>query len=236
MNEEDRAGGSPKDGITRRDLMQRAAATAAMGMFLPGMEAAPSARTPPLDLAEFSYWWLGVERARLARGWTPNGEHMYVEYQVPRQVKHPYPIVLVHGGNGQGLDWMGTPDGRGGGLAICWKRVIRSTSSTVQGRAVPSIIRLFFGNFGAAPTYEKVSRSIAALAKNPTATPGAGLHSQWPGSGEIGDPALDQFLASLGQVVPDSGYPAVSAVRCASMKSGDRAPRCCWMRSAPQSS
>ena len=31
---------------------------------------------------------------------------------MPAQVRRPYPIVLVHGGGGQGLDWMGTPDGR----------------------------------------------------------------------------------------------------------------------------
>ena len=42
------------------------------------------------------------------------GTQMYVEYQIPAKVKHPYPIVLVHGGGGQGLDWMGTPDGRRG--------------------------------------------------------------------------------------------------------------------------
>ena len=26
----------------------------------------------------------------------------------------PYPIVLIHGGGGQGTDWLGTPDGRPG--------------------------------------------------------------------------------------------------------------------------
>jgi len=68
----------------------------------------------PLDLAEWSYFWIGVEQSHLARGTLTNGKQMYVEYWTPAQVRRPYPIVLVHGGGGQGLDWMGTPDGRPG--------------------------------------------------------------------------------------------------------------------------
>ena len=72
----------------------------------------------PLDLAEWSYFFVGVERAELARGSFVNGKQMYVESFIPAQVRHPYPIVLVHGGGGQGLDWMGTPDGRRGWAQI----------------------------------------------------------------------------------------------------------------------
>jgi pimeloyl-ACP methyl ester carboxylesterase len=68
----------------------------------------------PLDLAEWSFFWVGVERAEIPRGTVINGKQMYVEYQIPAQVKHPYPIVLVHGGGGQGTDWMCCPDGRPG--------------------------------------------------------------------------------------------------------------------------
>src|SRR5260370_90266 len=68
----------------------------------------------PLDLAEWSYFWVGVERAELASGTYVNGKQMYVESWIPARVRHPYPIVLVHGGGGQGLDWMVTPDGRPG--------------------------------------------------------------------------------------------------------------------------
>jgi len=55
-----------------------------------------------------------VDRQPQGTDFIVNGRQMYVEYQVPAQVRHPYPIVLVHGGGGQGLDWMGTPDGRRG--------------------------------------------------------------------------------------------------------------------------
>ena len=70
---------------------------------------AASSENTALDLAEWSYFWVGVDRAELARGTVVNGKQMYVEYMIPAAVKHPYPIVLVHGGGGQGTDWMGTP-------------------------------------------------------------------------------------------------------------------------------
>ena len=41
----------------------------------------------PLDLAEWSYFWLGVERAELARGTVVAGRQMYVEYWIPKQVR-----------------------------------------------------------------------------------------------------------------------------------------------------
>ena len=77
-----------------------------------------AAALAPLDLAEWSYFFVGVERAELARGSFVNGKQMYVESFIPAQVRHPYPMVLVHGGGGQGLDWMGTPDGRRGWAQI----------------------------------------------------------------------------------------------------------------------
>ena len=39
---------------------------------------------------------------------------MYVEVWVPREVRHPYPIVFFHGASSTGTTWMQTPDGRRG--------------------------------------------------------------------------------------------------------------------------
>ena len=102
--------------IGRREFMQRATALGVAGVavsLLDHLGAAPAeaaavtnaavAAGTAVDVAEWSYFWLGVQRARLARGTVVNGEQMYVEYQVPTQLRHPYPIVLVHGGGGQGV-------------------------------------------------------------------------------------------------------------------------------------
>ena len=71
------------------------------------VKAAATAEVPkPLDIAEWSFFWVGVERVTLPGGTSPvvSGKQMYVEYQVPAKVKHPFPIVLIHGGGGSGLD------------------------------------------------------------------------------------------------------------------------------------
>src|SRR5689334_23103114 len=39
---------------------------------------------------------------------------MYVEVWMPREVRHPYPIVFFHGASSTGTTWMQTPDGRRG--------------------------------------------------------------------------------------------------------------------------
>jgi pimeloyl-ACP methyl ester carboxylesterase len=39
---------------------------------------------------------------------------MFVQYLLPANPQHEYPLVLIHGGGGQGTDWLETPDGRDG--------------------------------------------------------------------------------------------------------------------------
>ena len=39
---------------------------------------------------------------------------MFVQYMLPTNRRHRYPLVLIHGGGGQGTDWLQTPDGRDG--------------------------------------------------------------------------------------------------------------------------
>ena len=42
------------------------------------------------------------------------GGAMYVEVMVPKQIRSPYPVVLIHGAAQTGVDWLLTPDGRPG--------------------------------------------------------------------------------------------------------------------------
>ena len=59
------------------------------------------------------FFWVGTEPSRTEAGTFSDGP-MYVEWESPEEVRQPYPVVLVHGGGGQGLDYLGTPDGRPG--------------------------------------------------------------------------------------------------------------------------
>src|SRR5258706_15244869 len=49
----------------------------------------------------------------------PDGKYMvgqaYVEYQIPKNRTHPYPVVMIEGGGQSGSNFPRTPDGREGG-------------------------------------------------------------------------------------------------------------------------
>jgi pimeloyl-ACP methyl ester carboxylesterase len=208
--------------IDRREFMRSAtvlgiagAAASALGV----LSAAPSeaavqeaakaaaASTTPLDLAEWSFFWLGVQRAKLAKGTVVNGEQMYVESFVPAQVTHPFSMVLVHGGGGQGLDWMTTPDGRPGWAHLLVMQGYRVYVVDRPGHGRSPFHPDLQGPFGARPgTYDGMSRQFTAPEKAPMPYgPQAKLHTQWPGAtGVAGDPTLDQVAAGQGGAfVPD---------------------------------
>ena len=181
--------------ISRRDFT---AALALAGT----LNAEPSAATPAaLDLAEWSYFWVGVERAPLARGTYTAGKQMYVEYWIPKAVKHPIPIVLVHGGGGQGTDWMGTPDGRPGWATMLVQKGYKVYVVDRPGHGRSPFHPDVHGPFPAqANSLENISGRFTP--PNPTTPikplPFQHLHNQWPGTGEVGSDDLDQFVASQG--------------------------------------
>src|SRR3984885_3763244 len=147
------ASGDSKSGITRREL----------GALIAGAVAAQAqVRTPAatlgpvLDIADWSYYWYGVEHATLARGTVCNGMQMYVEHWIPTQVKHPYPVVLIHGGYGQGSDWIATPDGRRGWATLLLEQGYKVYVIDRPGRGRCPYHPWVHGNFDAqAPTFER---------------------------------------------------------------------------------
>jgi pimeloyl-ACP methyl ester carboxylesterase len=147
-----------------------------------------------LVISEQGGFWVGAGRRRTEAGTAPEAA-MYVQYQIPAGVRHPLPVVMVHGGGGQGTDYLSTPDGRPG-----W-----ATRFLQSGYAVYVVDRPGHGRSpyhpdvlgpitGPPPTYEFLTWLFCQGAGRPG--------SQWPGSGEIGDPALDQLLASQGPSLP----------------------------------
>src|SRR5581483_4322556 len=59
---------------------------------IPGARAGETA----MKLADQGYFWVGTERKQVPYGVVQRGQ-MYVQYFVPAQVRHQYPVVLVHG-------------------------------------------------------------------------------------------------------------------------------------------
>jgi len=203
--------------LNRRDFIASAAALPAIGVLAETRLTAATTGSfaaeakAPLDVAEWSFFWVGVERATLPGETSPvvNGKQMYVEYQVPAKVRHPYPIVLIHGGGGQGLDWMGTPDGRRGWSTYLLLEGYRVYIVDRPGHGRSPFHPDLHGPFPNAQTLESISSLFTPQRANAPAggrggrggfgnSANAKLHTQWPGTGEVGAPELAQLVASQG--------------------------------------
>jgi pimeloyl-ACP methyl ester carboxylesterase len=147
----------------------------------------------PLSLASASYFFVGGRIDSSVQG-SPTVGQMYVEFMIPARRRHPYPIVMVHGGSQTGTNFTGTPDGREGWAQYFVRRgyavyvvdqVARGRSahwSQVHGAVQPSRLPFVEQRFVAPERFKQ--------------WPQADLHTQWPGTGKPGDPVFDQFYAS----------------------------------------
>jgi pimeloyl-ACP methyl ester carboxylesterase len=132
--------------------------------------------------------WVGIERSAQPYGTIPRGQ-MYVQWEAPAQERRPFPIVLVHGGGGQGTDWLGTPDGRPG-----WAPML-----VEAGYAVYVVDRPGHGRSPLHPdALGEMGPPFPYEAARDLFTPGGERHTQWPD-----DPALDQFMAGTGPMPRD---------------------------------
>jgi pimeloyl-ACP methyl ester carboxylesterase len=152
------------NGFTRRDLATLAAAAIAIAPKNAPAQTAPTGNAgPALDIADWSYQWYGVEHALLARGTMCNGMQMYVEHWIPREVRHPYPVVLIHGGYGQGSEWISTPDGRRGWAMLLLEQGYKVYVLDRPGQGRNPYHPWVHGYFDKeAPTFEAVAKIIGA--------------------------------------------------------------------------
>ena len=119
---------------------------------------------------------------------------MYVEYQIPAVQRHPYPIVLIHGGGQTGAGWWTTSDGRPGWAQYFLRRgyAVYVVDQVARGRSPfsPEV----YGEMSAQPLGYVVQKFTAQ--EKEKLWPQAAFHTQWPGTGEPGDPTFDQYWAS----------------------------------------
>jgi pimeloyl-ACP methyl ester carboxylesterase len=155
-----------------------------------------------LVTARRGFFWVGDETVSLPQGTVPRGQ-MFVQWEAPATVTKPYPIVLIHGGGGQGTDWLGTPDGRPGWATFLLQEgyAVYVVDRPGHGRASfhPDVL----GQMGSPLSIEFVSRLFTNAARSPGAHPTADLHTQWPGSGDPDDPCVRQFAAGTGPMLAD---------------------------------
>jgi pimeloyl-ACP methyl ester carboxylesterase len=143
-----------------------------------------------LRIAEQGFFWVGVTYEERDGQSIVDGSQLYVEFQTPEERTQPYPVVLVHGGGGQSLDWMGTPDGRPGWRTLLLQRgyAVYLVDRPGHGRSPRHPGERGGGPLQMVPSVETLGPLFTG--------PDNPAHTQWPGTGGLDDPDLAQFLAS----------------------------------------
>jgi len=157
----------------------------------------------PITLADHGYFFVGgkyVDR----EGGSVMADGMYVEKFIPADQSQPYPVVMFHGGGQTGTNFTGTPDGRRG-----WAHDFLRAGYAVYVIDQPERGRSghtskVFEEEGSLILYDtlRTEQRFTAPAKHKL-WPQSRHHTQWPGSGEKGDPVFDQFYASQIEAIKD---------------------------------
>jgi pimeloyl-ACP methyl ester carboxylesterase len=122
----------------------------------------------------------------------------YVEVLAPKNVRRPYPLVLIHGAGTTGTYWMGTPDGRKGWADYFVEQgyVVYVIDQPMRGRSAshpsdgPTVMLTRTFNENQLTAFEHDGK-----------WPQAKLHTQFPGDGpnkgRKGDPIFDELYAAM---------------------------------------
>jgi len=147
----------------------------------------------PLVLETSGYLYVGGHIDRSVEG-APMVGQMYAEYFIPRTLKSPFPIVMVHGGSQTGTNFTGTPDGREGWAQYFLRRghAVYAVDQVARGRSAH--FSQSQGPVQAANLRRTEQRFVAP--RRSMLWPQAKKHMQWPGTGKPGDPAFDAFYAT----------------------------------------
>jgi pimeloyl-ACP methyl ester carboxylesterase len=121
---------------------------------------------------------------------------MYVEWEAPEVITQPYPLVLVHGGGGQGSEWLTTVDEKPGWaahfVAAGFATYVVDRPGLGRSPYHPDLI----GPMGQVFPYEAAVALFAPPARTAEQT-------QWPFSRESGSPELDHLVAGFGPLPAD---------------------------------
>ncbi|KAI0474616.1 Alpha/Beta hydrolase protein [Xylaria cf. heliscus] len=177
------------------------------------------AKTPKTTPHEREIFYVGGRWIQDAKGGKRFGEQMYVERLIPTTVNDKTvdrdPIIFIHGATRSGVDWLTKPDGRPG-----WASYFLS-----QGFECYLVDLPFRGRSpwhpedGELITFPAESvQKLFAAGQEYGSWPQAKLHTQWPGTGAVGDPFFDHFSASTLQMLGDiAKQEAAAQAACAAL-------------------
>jgi pimeloyl-ACP methyl ester carboxylesterase len=170
-------------------------------MLVGGLSFAHAAKPQaPLEIAREGWVFAGGHIDQSIPGHPMVGQ-LYAEFQIPAHQTHPYPIIMIHGGEQSGTNFTGTPDGREG-----WAQYFLRHGYAVYVVDQPGRGRAAYNAQAYGPlTYPSVAFTTQRFTdpQKYKLWPQAHLHTQWPGTGEPGDPSFDAFYASEAPSISD---------------------------------
>jgi pimeloyl-ACP methyl ester carboxylesterase len=190
--------------MTSRIACAVSCATLALILSAPLKAEPPKLPVPTVDqsaVAQRGYFYVGGKYTGEPGKEIMQGQ-IYVEVLAPKDVRPPYPLVLIHGAAQTATNWMGTPDGRKGWAEFFVEQgyVVYMIDQPMRGRSAwhpgDGATRMF--------TAEQEAFQFTANAVKGT-WPQAKLQTQWPGEGpnkgQKGDPIFDAFYATQMETV-----------------------------------
>ena len=164
----------------------------------------PKLPVPAVDqsaVAQRGYFYVGGKYVGEPGKETMQGQ-IYVEVLAPKDVRRPYPLVLIHGAAQTATNWMGTPDGRKG-WAECFVEqgyIVYMIDQPMRGRSA------WHPADGATRMFTAQNEEFQFTANAVKGTwPQAKKHTQWPGEGpdkgQKGNPVFDAFYATQVETV-----------------------------------
>jgi len=166
----------------------------------------PKLPVPSVDqsaVAQRGYFYVGGKYVGEPGKETMQGQ-IYVEVLAPKDVRRPYPLVLIHGAAQTATNWMGTPDGRKGWAEYFVEQgyVVYMIDQPMRGRSA------YHPGDGKTRMFTAANEEFQFTAIEAAGSwPQAKKHTQWPGDGpnkgRKGDPAFDAFYATQVETVLD---------------------------------
>ncbi len=165
---------------------------------------APKLPVPTVDqsaVAQRGYFYAGGKYVGEPGKEIMDGQ-IYVEVLAPKEVRRPYPLVLIHGAAQTATNWMGTPDGRKGWAEYFVEQgyIVYMIDQPMRGRSA------IHPADGATRMFTAQNEEFQFTAIETAGTwPQAKKHTQWPGDGpnkgKKGDPFFDAFYATQVETV-----------------------------------
>src|ERR1700686_3829761 len=164
--------------------------------------AVPPASVPTFstaDIARQGHFYVGGHYVGDPGKETMDGA-MYVEVWVPKNIRHPYPVVFITGGGGQGAySLMQTPDGRPGWAYDFVRQGYTVYMMDYPGQGRSAYVPGLDGNLvppRSAPLMEEVWTDSSEMGTWPQAKKYTQWPSDAPNKGKMGDPAFDAFASA----------------------------------------